>query len=797
MRIPLYNKTGTPSTQAKAQQLSPRASAGAFTQQGQAVAQLGQQIAKTGGDVADKMIKFRQQQEKIEFDFAMAEKEAETQRALDEARVAHNEQSMQFIQDNNDTDTTTFRNNFEAFNKEFLSANVETRTDLTDKQKQAVRTGLNAQFIAKSNVGAKNAFDRATVIRGQSARESISNMLQDASSYPEGHPERQRLETEIEQRIITAERDGLNTGYTVQGVKVSFERLDIDAQIRGATSFDQLDMINESLDKSSLGQQARTTMRNMIKARRSELRNDIYQSNLAAIESLEVDFDDEVGLGEAIINGTRVQGVDENGDTVVIDTSGLKESTRISIRDSMLPKKFKDLEDTVGQAAVNDLVSSAETGSSIIDTLEYASSFYSEKTLNATRKSPEQMDELVIEAAQQMADQAAREIASGSPDESRVLSLLNTSEALISQTLGGRTALSRNIETSDDASKISNSIVMSRGGLAKAQKQAAIIDGGVELFKKGRLNINDIGLTNPEKQEVIAKVLSEYDNLEDQINILSDNDAEYEGWTSLLSVAKNRMRDPSVTEFSEEQQQAVQIFTALSLQGRESVYKKHIKEGDRTFWNSWKTLTRVHSPEVALQMIKQQRSDVDVAANFVAVEDQVNLFGEELFEESWFEAGWRLATGGRKTMMPENTQQITSFVRNLTMEYMKFGVDAETALDLAAKDYFDTHVSVGNVMLRQPQGKDFRPNLPEIREVIVNKYLEENPESPFEADDLSIMNLGDSVDLFRLSHSGGLPVTGNMEIFNLLDAQDILDEADKLYKQRKLDETKKAIEENQ
>ena len=122
MRIPLYNKTGTPSTQAKAQQLSPRASAGTFTQQGQAVAQLGQQIAKTGGDVADKMIKFRQQQEKIEFDFAMAEKEAETQRALDEARVAHNEQSMQFIQDNNDTDTTTFRNNFEASKKESLAA---------------------------------------------------------------------------------------------------------------------------------------------------------------------------------------------------------------------------------------------------------------------------------------------------------------------------------------------------------------------------------------------------------------------------------------------------------------------------------------------------------------------------------------------------------------------------------------------------------------------------------------------------------------------------------------------------
>lgn len=797
MRIPLYNQTGTPSVQTKAQQLSPRASAGAFTQQGQAVAQLGQQIAQTGEAVADSMIKFRQQQEKIEFDFAMAEKQAETERALDEARVLHNEQSMKFIEENKDTDTTTFRNNYDTFNKDFLASNIDTRTDLTDNQKQAVRSGLNAQIIAKGNSGAKNAFDRAQVIRGQAARDSLASMIQDASSFPEGHPERQRLETEIEQRIIKAERDGLRTGYTVQGVKVGFETLDLDAQVRGATSFSQLELIEQKVGKSALGAQGRSRIHSAIKTRKSELRNDIYQSNLSAIEAIEVQFDDQEDLRTAIINGTPYQGVDANGDEVVVDTSGLKDSTRISIAQSMLPQKFKDLDDFRTQAMVDGLVSGAEIGGDVLSTLDSAAALYDKGTLEVTGKTPDDIDAAIVMSANQLASQAAREVASGDFDESRVLSQLNNAQALIEQTIGGRTPLARNIETSSDANRISNTIVSVRADLAKAQKEAALLNRGVDLFNNGRLSIQDIGLSTDEEQAVIAKGLSEIDTLEGQINRLSDNDVEFKQWTRLLSAAKNRIMDPTVTTLSDDVQNALQIFQAISLQGRDGVYENHVKEQDRVFWNSWKTLTSIHSPEVAMQMIKQQRSDLDVDVSYQLVADQIETQGSELYEMGWFKTALSAAGLAEKTQMPENTGQITSFVRDVSREYMKFGLDPEDALTMAANDYFKTHVPVGNVMLRKPAGQKFSDNLPEIRELLVAKFLEDNPDNPFEADDLSIMNIGDSVDIFSIVHGGGFPASGyNSNRFTLSEMEEILSQAEAMANQRRLKEAQDAIRDN-
>lgn len=796
MKIPLYNQTGQPSVQTKAQQLSPRASAGVFTSQGQAMAQLGQQIAQTGEAVADNMIRFRQQQEKIEFDFAMAEKQAETERALDEARIAHNEQAMKFIEENKDTDTTAFRTNYDTFNKDFLSQNIDTRADLTDKQKQAVRSGLSQQIISKGNAGAKNAFDRAQVIRLQAAKDSIATMIQDASSYPEGHPERFRLEGQIEERILKAERDGLRTGYSAQSVKVSFERLDYDTQIRGASSFEELEAIDRKLEKSALGQQGRTTMRNMIKARKSELRDGIKQSNLTAISDLEVEFSEREALQEAIENGTPYYGVDSEGNQVVVDTSGMKQDARINLARSMIPEKFKGLSDTQSQEQVDSIVSSAEVENTPVETRGVVEEYYSQEYLNKTGKTKSDIDKNVVESASQMVAQASRLVASGQLDANQ-LALLNNAEYLLTTELGGNPALEANIETSKDARRVLNAITTIRGDLAKAEAERAFIGSGVQLFNQGRLNIQDIGATEDQKQAMIAEGLSQIGTLEGQINKLSDNDVEFQQWTRLLSAAKNRILDPSITTTSQDVLEALKIFEAISLQGRDGVYENHVKQGDRVFWNSWKTLTAIHEPEVAMDMMKQQRSDVDISVSFKTVADQVNTQGSELYEMNWFKSALAAVGLAEKTQMPENTQQITSFVSDLTKQYMKFGIDAEDALKMAATDYFKVHVPVGNVMLRKPAGQKFSEDLPEIREILVNKFLEANPDSPFEADDLSIMNVGDSVDIFRIVRDGGFPTSGySQNLYTLSQMEDVLSQARAMADERRLRETKERIDKN-
>lgn len=816
MKIPLYNQTGQPSVQTKAQQLSPRASAGVFTSQGQAMAQLGQQIAQTGEAVADNMIRFRQQQEKIEFDFAMAEKQAETERALDEARIAHNEQAMKFIEENKDTDTTVFRTNYDTFNKDFLSQNIDTRTDLTDKQKQAVRSGLNAQMISKGNSGAKNAFDRAQVIRGQAARDSLAGMIQDRSSYPEGHPERLRLEGQIEERILKAERDGLRTGYTVQGVKVGFETLDLDAQVRGATSFSQLEAIEKQVGKSALGAQGRSRIHSAIKTRKSELRSDIYQSNLAAIQAIEVQFDDQEDLKTAIINGTPYQGVDANGDEVVVDTSGLKDSTRISIAQSMLPQKFKDLDDFRTQAMVDGLVSNAEIGGDILTTIESASALYDEGTLELTGKSPEDVDAAILEAAKQMANQAYREIASGEFDENRVNSLMNNSQALIEQTIGGRQPLSRNIETSDNAGKISNVIVRARGDLKVAQDKMEQMNRGMELANTGDINIIDIGLTGSEKQKIISSGIEAREgNIPAQIDFLQANGAEHSAFTSQLKQTKAKMEDPSFAGLDEEDQKALALFTMMSMDGKEAVFDNHIKGNDRAFWNSYKILSEAHGSSQAIDMMRVQRRDQKAAEiSYKTISDQVEK-GTAMFEEGTIASAFRTVTfnyfgTGEPPVLPVNTSDITSDIKNLTIEYLKFGIDPELALQTASEDYFKTHQLVGNRMHKRRKGDP--TNLSELNDVLVGNFVSQNTafleDEDLEATDLAIMPASEtSSDLWILVRSGGVPVmapsptedqpyrrtavTYTLEELNQQQA-----EADRLADERRLEKAKKSIGES-
>lgn len=793
MRIPLYNQTGTPSTQTKAQQLSPRASAGAFTSQGQAVAQLGQQIAKTGGDVADKMMQFQQQQEKIEFEFAMAEKNAETERVLDEARVSHNEQAMKFIEENQDTDTATFRQNYDTFNNDFLSANLDTRTDLTDNQKQAVRTGLNAQFIAKGNAGAKNAFDRAQVIRGQSAKEALANMIQDASSYPNTHPERRRLEADIEQRIITAERDGLSTGYSVQSVRVGFETLDFSTRIRGAGSFDALDNIESELSSSALGASGRNTMVNAIKARRSEIRGEIFQSTLTSLNDLEVSFEDRDAIVEAVRSGTIYEGVSAEGDAVSLDTSGLKQSTRDTIAETYVGRKFKDVDDTISQTLVNTIISTANSGAGADEILNSVNAMFTSEEMAKNNKDLDEMNNIVVETASQMSREAARQVSSGEYDPDEVKNLLDASEQLLSGSIAGNIPLVQDVDTSKTAGTISDSIVRTRLDIKKADEQLALITQGVTNFRSGTLNISDIGLTTSEEQTVIASGLQNLD-LNSQINLLSDNDVEFKQWSGLLGATLNQLRDPSVTEITPMMQEGLKIFNALSLQGREGVFRNHIKSEDRVFWDSWKTISSIHEPEMALKMIKTQKTDTEVSLSFSTVEETISSQGEEMFRQGWFKSAWAKATGGEQTQMPVNTSQITTAVSKLTKDYIRVGIGAEQALELAANNYFATHQPVGNVMLRIPDKATFPDSLNELREIVVQNFLDANPDLSYEADELSIMNVGGSVDIFNVVHNGGFPVSGTFSSFTLEQGKGLLAQADALKAQRQSEKTKEVRE---
>ena len=779
-RIPLYNRIGAPSQEITAQSVGPRASVDAFAAPSRAVVQLGQSIGAAGLQMSEQLTRFEAKKAQIEFDFNMAEKTAETERVYRESMMDYSRISQEFRDTNQDTTRDGFRAGHDELTNRFV-ADIDARGDLTDNQKRDIKGRLIPTFVQQSDRGSQEAFARGQVVRTQTARDSISTMIGQAQLYPPNHPERKRLFTEIEADILKAERDGLNTRYSVQSVRVAFETGDIDKRILAASTSEQLDEISQDILKSQvLGPNSQATLQNRINTRRNQLSQEAYQGLIGDLQALNVNFDDQDLLRESARNGDVYVGTNEDGEEVIMDFGAVKPSVRQSFVDTLIPRRFKDIDDNVGQVMVSTIMSNVSGGNSVIDTIEDAASYYGEDFLNRTGKDKSDVDAILVETAQQIQQEAARMVAGGPFEQDEVNRMLDSVDALLQQPIAGNDAFVRDAGAlGDKANGIANRVATIRGDMRKALADAAQMQLGVDLVNQGRINIQDIGLTGDEKQAALGVALSQRDTLEAQINLLSDNDAEFKQWTGLLGAAKNRLMDPSVTEISEDVASALQIFNAISLQGREGVFDNHIKSKDRVFWNSWKTLTSIHSPEVALSIIKTQRQETDVNLSYEAVADQVNVQGEELYQQGWFKSKWASLTGGENVQMPENITHITTVVGDLTKEYIKLGIAPEEALSQASEDFFRTHTNVGNVLLRIPDTQKFPDNLKQIREVMVDLWVNANPNFDIEKDELSIMNVQGSVDVWRIVRNGGYPVTGTSNLFNITQARDIVEKANK------------------
>ena len=83
-KIPLYAEGAGSLVKSPVGQTGPRASVAAFTAPSQALIGLGQQVGKAGLAYAEGKQRFEAQKSKIDFDFAMAEKQAEDNRIVSE-----------------------------------------------------------------------------------------------------------------------------------------------------------------------------------------------------------------------------------------------------------------------------------------------------------------------------------------------------------------------------------------------------------------------------------------------------------------------------------------------------------------------------------------------------------------------------------------------------------------------------------------------------------------------------------------------------------------------------------------
>jgi len=318
-KIPLYNQGQGGRVQTAAGALSPRANVGAFTAPGQAQAA----FAEKAGQVA--------------FQFGMAEKEAQTQKAKRDITALVNQQMNDWTNKNQDTTVEGYQASAAAEKERLrLSALEGMRGSLTRRQFADVSGSFDSTFATKVAQGSQIAHTKNQAIRLESANSYLDNMRTELSTLnPDSDLYRTKM-AEVEDQYTGFIASGLNPTLTLDGFKKGVDADNFNLGTDAAQTQAQLDVARAKND-------ARTDLSATEKLRREKsivTKEAVVQQNLSdAIFNDIVRFDDEeltdkfVKQGIKELREGKLEYIYTNaqGEKVVTDFSSLKPGTRTAL----------------------------------------------------------------------------------------------------------------------------------------------------------------------------------------------------------------------------------------------------------------------------------------------------------------------------------------------------------------------------------------------------------------------------------------------------------------------------------
>lgn len=213
-KIPVYQQQ----VELAAGNLGPRASSAAFEAPGRAAASFGKQA----GDIA--------------FRFAMAEKEAETTRVSNEVISSDGQRADDLVRQPKSKTVQGFDVESGAFKRDSLAA-IDSRKDLTSRQKDAVKLNLSKTLDRKFSIGRAAVFTKQQTERSSIMDEGIENLMRDAANKQM----RPNVMSDIQALIDSSQQQGLKIRYDMNDVSYEIDKNDILADITNdAIGVDQL-----------------------------------------------------------------------------------------------------------------------------------------------------------------------------------------------------------------------------------------------------------------------------------------------------------------------------------------------------------------------------------------------------------------------------------------------------------------------------------------------------------------------------------------------------------------------------
>ena len=363
-KIPLYSERTGSAVPTPAGSLGPRMSSQPLVSAALAPTRLVGQAAEAATKFADNEMKFEQEKAKIDFEFAMAEKERDDKRIVREQSTAVAQQMNDLVM----RDTSTSTGEFDAmFGSEAESIRESVKgLGYTPRRTELVTNAVEGVLSRARMDGQQKAFARGQEQSSIAANEALNANMRQMATLPGNHPERQRLLAESIGIIQDGRNEGLKTGYTENSFSNAVIQLDYERMADGATTRSQIDELRDRLSTdTTLSANNATAVKQYLKQADTRVKNETFEFTAGQVRDISVNvanINDMDVISDSLTNNEPVDIEFSNGDVSTFDPRQFTNRERIQLG-QLVSQLQQGVRSDIYQSGVEDVNNLADKAS--------------------------------------------------------------------------------------------------------------------------------------------------------------------------------------------------------------------------------------------------------------------------------------------------------------------------------------------------------------------------------------------------------------------------------------------------
>lgn len=726
-RIPLYNQGQGSATRLATGQLSRRADTGAFAALGQASAS----FARSAG--------------KVVTDFALAERNRKDKILLEDVQNKAIEYAKIKAKEDEGIvdDTTTSKSNFASYKSNFLQDNVENPTlKYNTRQKKFLTRAVNNIFANVSLGAQMTAFDLGTSNATKADNKSLENNLELLATSSPDLPAYQKAFKDSTEIINLATSEGRTLKIPdEETLQKQIKEKRFDNSMLSASSVEEAQMAYRTLSEDesvSLGTktQASKILKNTVK----NIQDQTYKSTLEMFEETSLTADDYSQISQIVKSGENAIYVTSSGQRMVLNVADIGINDRIKLR-KISTDGIANFNDERQNFVAEEIINLGFAKGGAEGAVSLAEANY------ASEQDKENAEKGILASTDYFISQAREQIALSNFDEAQ--NYVQAAQSLLTTSYSGRDSFIKMAGTTgqtsrnyfDDLSRIKQTIEET------SIKNQRVVDvaSHISSFSLSSVRHN---YTSDEINAGLNMVLSQQTSIPKALNVLQKNSIESEVITNRLNGAYDVADGPSPDFTDREILQSYELYKQINLFGSNMI-ARHTNEKTRLFFNAAMVfeMNAGKEPADALKFAiqaSQKNYTADDTREFRRVfsstlNDVINEF------EGGF-AGWF----GRPV---KNEAQVRTALQELSVNYIKFGLNAKDAVKLSKEDLLSTSMNVNGFIMPKDKTLSKYP-IEKLLEYAAIDFAEKNKEEELNIEDITIVPVENRVDEFQVFIGG-------------------------------------------